>query len=643
MAEQFGSWYREVCDHLQKSKQFEDLENLFNKQTTDKTCVQVLFKQSLLTHEIQENFCEKANYKSKDFRNNGNALYASKKLCEALLMYTKSIAYAESDSEELALAYGNRSAVLFELAKFDLCEQDILLSLENNYPEKLQFKLLERLGKCFFENKQFQKSIEAFQKSLQLLQKSDLNTEKKNNKARLLFEYINKYHESNDNVNNHRIINNSVYELERPYIEDGLKNKMFPCASESFGIEEQSGQGRCAVALKDIHAGEVIVVEKAFSSVCLPESFENHCYNCLTRFIAGYPCKNCAAVLYCSSTCKEKNWELFHKYECCYLNIIIKDEVGLGHLALKMVVMVGVTELRNFEKRKERKDLKDITGLNEDNIFQPNDYFCVYSLTGNSQLRKPSDLFRRTLLAIYLSKILVKSGFVISSEDNDVCLIATHLLKQIQMLPCNAHEVSELYMEGTEFAQADLQEIGSAAYTTLSLLNHSCDPSVVRHCYGDTCVLRAMKYIKKGDPIVDNYGFLYAVEEKSSRKQHLLDQYYFSCECIPCREDWPLYSNLNESPPAFVCANCYSILSGHVCGKCNFVDKELASFDKIQEKFQDCMNNVLETGHIYENLPILLKYLDLVSKKAKLPVIHLNNCQEIVKLCFSMQGNFVKL
>ncbi len=77
----------------------------------------------------------------------------------------------------------------------------------------------------------------------------------------------------------------------------------------------------------------------------------------------------------------------------------------------------------------------------------------------------------------------------------DKIAMGSVLLKHLQNLPCNAHEITEMELplagggtggtsSGSGTARdAIIHEIGAAVFGTLSLLNHSCDPNVVRHYY----------------------------------------------------------------------------------------------------------------------------------------------------------------
>ncbi|KAJ9594027.1 hypothetical protein L9F63_014543 [Diploptera punctata] len=131
-----------------------NLNNEFKKLTKNservKYATDILKQYNLLPNEMVTKV--KSLEKSVELRDSGNKVFV-KKYEEALLLYTKSIAAApfpttENANDALAIAFANRSAVLFRLGKYNLCLQDISQALKYNYPNKLQYKLFERQGKC---------------------------------------------------------------------------------------------------------------------------------------------------------------------------------------------------------------------------------------------------------------------------------------------------------------------------------------------------------------------------------------------------------------------------------------------------------------------------------------------------------------
>ena len=50
--------------------------------------------------------------------------------------------------------------------------------------------------------------------------------------------------------------------------------------------------------------GEVLLIEKPYSSILLPEYYSSHCQTCFQRVLAPMPCWCCSKVRFCSDECR---------------------------------------------------------------------------------------------------------------------------------------------------------------------------------------------------------------------------------------------------------------------------------------------------------------------------------------------------
>ncbi len=181
----------------------------------------------------------------------------------------------------------------------------------------------------------------------------------------------------------------------------------------------------------------------------------------------------------------------------------------MGMLAMRILTSSGkiyleyvISKLREeADARRGNPDGPRLLGFNEESIYDSADYRTIFTLISNTKQRGVGDLFKRALMACYLLKVLEKTPFFYNggSDPHNVKMVdkgamGAILLKHLQNLPCNAHEITELEMSpstgsmssgGIPGAGRDttIHEIGAAAFSTLSLINHSCDPNVVRHYY----------------------------------------------------------------------------------------------------------------------------------------------------------------
>lgn len=90
---------------------------------------------------------------SEKARKAGNVIYMQSKHTaqmheEILRLYCKSIVLAPDNSEELALAFGNRSAFLLHLQKYRESIQDIERALKITQSTSLKEKLSKRKAEC---------------------------------------------------------------------------------------------------------------------------------------------------------------------------------------------------------------------------------------------------------------------------------------------------------------------------------------------------------------------------------------------------------------------------------------------------------------------------------------------------------------
>jgi len=216
----------------------------------------------------------------------------------------------------------------------------------------------------------------------------------------------------------------------------------------------------------------------------------------------------------------------------------------------------------------------------------------------------------------------------------DKVLVGGILLTHLQNLPCNAHTLDELEVPPGSVKDSVQNEIGAAAYGTLSLINHSCDPNVVRHYHSSHAVVRTIRTLQPGDELLDNYGYHYAVMSKEERQRKLYNQYYFTCACQPCNSNWPVYSSLSQAAVP---------LAGTAPEQAKGIVSE---HHKAAKQYKKAFDFVL-TGKLSDSsaagfaeaLPVLTDHLAFLDRSIQRPLREYNDCQEAIKQVWSLEGN----
>lgn len=622
---------------------------------------------------------------SQRLRNLGNQVYQKNKLIEALDYYSQSILLAPHPPppnmflmpglhdqqaedgfphEELALGYANRSAVLFQMKEYELCIRDITRAFDNSYPNNLMCKLFERKARCLKALKQYPRALEAMKSSEMWMKYSTLSETKSSSFKKEInkqIEFLDEkvaamsISEFSENADHRKNMTIPLKVLHPPDL-DKDPSKEVPCARGDIKLEYNDKKGRYFVATEDIPAGEIVVTETPYSSILLPDYYNSHCQTCYHRTVAPIPCWCCAKVRFCSDECRLEAWERFHKVECQQLDLILDASLGkMGMLAMRILTSSGKIYLdyvihkvaEETEARKNRYTGSEIgesarqTGFNEEGVYDAADYRTIYTLVTNTKQRSVGDLFKRALMAAYLLKILEMTPFFYNGGSDprnvklsDKVAMSAVLLRHLQNLPCNAHELTEMELpqSGGSLSSvsasgsgrdATIHEIGAAVFGTLSLLNHSCDPNVVRHYYSSNAAVRTIRPIKKGEELLDNYGYHYAVMNKGDRQKNLYSQYYFNCQCSPCSDNWQAYSKLPATLEPLAGLEEKTVM---------------AETHKMSKNYRKAFDSVMQ-GSYSEALPVLIDYLNYLDQNIKRPVREYNDCQEAIKQCYSAMAN----
>ncbi|XP_055899077.1 SET and MYND domain-containing protein 4-like [Biomphalaria glabrata] len=663
-----------LTDKLKSANIYNEFISDFGKCSTDHDRVACLYNlpqvQDLFL--VEEKFKSKCKREAEILRGKGNERFKACDYAGAVEWYTQSIIKAPDDSENLSLAYNNRSTANFYLKNYAQSLQDIELAFMHNYPLKSCYKLYQRIGRCMYYLYRKEEAIKAFQQTIEALEMADMPKDSKSNIRSDMHKVIEQCSSIDSKMVNMPLKSYNCCHKGIPKLSKA--SMKIPCLSDCVEIRLDSYGGRGLFANRNIEVGEVLIVETPFASALLKEFNLSHCQFCCNRVKLPIPCKSCSGVIFCSLHCREAAWRKFHWAECHILENIQSDKGDLSLLATRMILTAGLEEIISIEESDKEVDILN-AGMDKDGVYASDNYKSAYSLVNHSNDRTVADLLNRTISALYHLKYLEFVGFfgnadIKSKPTNIACeaeadcdptsnsdetlhkkfCVGGHILRNIMMLPCNAHEVSEFALNESNPAMSATKELAAGVYPVLSLINHSCDPSVVRHSYGNLCIGRAIRSIAAGDELKDNYGALYPTMDLEKRQSTLHSQYFFKCSCEACQGDWPQYFDIQCDRPFFRCTGC----DGHVpippgnlteqarciaCGQQQDITQTLLRMGDMEEPYKQALTSVIDGGNSVSNITTLLSYLKFVEKHVHRPWRDINDCQEAFKQCLNMHAN----
>lgn len=404
----------------------------------------------------------KNNETSTKYRNKGNRKYKRNNedaSLAALTAYNKSICFATSGSEELAMAYANRSAVYLTLHEYDKCLENIELARTNGaLSPALAEKLQRREVECN-----------------QLLQAIVVNTCQWPVTPSLS-------HPSNPNI---------------------------PFVSSCLEVRSDPKYGRHVITNRDLAVGDIVAIESPFCTIVPKAKLYERCEHCYREnSMSLIPCNGCTAVMFCSQRCRDEAHTQYHRFECPiidYIHSSMEDRVDL--LPMRMTVcaimsFASTDELLTF--------LTEARGV-DNNVFRCNlaaeidgkqRYGPVYAM----QSAKPGEMVDESVcwqrLASILFAMVEMSPLHEYLTDETMAPLVDLLKHHMLVAPINASSTWDM----TDDCETEPETVIAGIYPFRSLLSHSCAPNIWTTACGNKVIVSIIRTTNAGDQLFDSYG-----------------------------------------------------------------------------------------------------------------------------------------
>lgn len=405
-------------------------------------------------------------------------------------------------------------------------------------------------------------------------------------------------------------------------------HRNIPFIVEDLQLKYNDNYGYHLVAQRNLKPGDVIMVERPYSSVLLPSDWYLKCANCLaSNHLSLIPCPGCNCAMFCSTRCRSEANLKFHCLECQIMEEIkdlLRPElmIAFRNTIRGLCVFSSIDELGELlhKPTNRRNDFDiDYNQIHEKAMFE-----VVVNQATNQERRTPEDLFHLSGASAIMYKLLCECTDLQNriQTDNHRHVIMELVLRFTQIATVNSFYMSALPVMAPITSPAEVEkEFGVATYPLSSFMNHSCAPNVTKTNAGDNheiMMVFVTRPIKAGGQIFDCY-FSEVHHYKSSRALRqctLYDQYNFSCFCPACAHNYPSHKELHRRNP--------SINLMHVIAENYDLEKYADNKMMVWKKFQrycHALKNLDEqypSKEIYVFYKCMLRCIWLLYKQAPL-------------------------
>ncbi|XP_031635017.1 uncharacterized protein LOC116348245 [Contarinia nasturtii] len=415
---------------------------------------------------------------SLDKRKMGNKFFKQEKWADAMEMYNASLRYAENGSENISLAYANRSNCFLKLKRYNECLVDIQLAKEARYPPESIEKLNRREEECL------------------------------------------------------KHITDGAESTKYEAILDFEPDEKFPCMANVLEIKNDSDGDLRLFAKDKIDVGQTIVVEKALINY-IYSRYSWRCDVCLKEYANFVPCDKCVFAMFCDD-CRNNQ---LHQYECGvrFSWNVNSEAISINGTIMSIVrsclwaidLFASVDELMVFVERVITSDPKRIPNSLSDAKSQYEAFLKLPRLRTNINI--PCILYECNRMLMNIPKIehtfnsVKHHRFLMHLIGHHAFILKSHSIPTIPDTDCHRSE------QGLPTTVCCTQTGLMRQY-----INVSCYPNVMEHSHDGQAVVIAIRPILKGQQLFNTSLFGHLFDSKERRHEILRDRYEITCKCERC-------------------------------------------------------------------------------------------------------------
>ncbi|XP_023324175.1 SET and MYND domain-containing protein 4 isoform X1 [Eurytemora carolleeae] len=497
--------------------------------------------QSVIQPAIESNNTNNNNSSISSYRADGNKEFKKREFSKALVLYNQAIRTSRGD--ELGFAIANRSAVYFQQREYMYCINDCEACILFHYPANMQYKILERQGRCYINLGLEQKAQDCLTQSLHLVTQSGMSKQD-----------IEKFREGVQVELNKKIEKKETKKQSKEQLTVTDPHPECENINKALEVNYTEEKGRFTVTQDNILPGCVLLKDTPVTWFLSFNCTATNCTHCCTAITINRPYYpnplfGIDPALFCSLTCLKQALDTYLPWESkLNLKKIFQMDEGKGCDEISGGLLLT---LRLFTQHKKHlfMQLQSEEKLVPEFSSQLERVQTVFGMVRHKEVRNKADLLSVCLKTTFVIKLLLQCGYLdgdlVSNENLD---IAELVYKTIQAVQYNTHPIDQATGVIRPDSHINLVELGSAVYPRIATsCNHSCDPSTVRLNIGKDVYLVSRRHIFQNQEISDCYGFHYTSLETKERKRRIKRWYNFDCKCTACTLNYPVLAGLEST------------------------------------------------------------------------------------------------